>query len=154
MNDVTYTQTLVYSDIGICLQSMYLHWCRATSQSSHVSHEQQHSIILFERKFMHSVNKSLHQAIVVCCRAAFLKQHYRLQSSFRGACAAMGQNKRIGTHSGTFHCDEALGCFLLQQTSKFRDSEITRTRDPSVLQELDVVIDVGGVYDPCTLFEM
>ena len=66
----------------------------------------------------------------------------------------MGQNKRIGTHSGTFHCDEALGCFLLQQTLKFRDSDIIRTRDPSVLQELDVVIDVGGEYDPCMLFEM
>ena len=27
---------------------------------------------------------------------------------------------RIGTHSGTFHCDEALGCFLLQQLSPER----------------------------------
>ena len=56
--------------------------------------------------------------------------------------------KKIGTHSGTFHCDEALGCFLLQQTSKFAGAEIIRTRDPAVLTELDVVIDVGGVYDP------
>lgn len=103
---------------------------------------------------MHSVSKSLHQAIIVCCRTAVQKQHYRLQSSFRGVCAAMGQNKRIGTHSGTFHCDEALGCFLLQQTSKFRDSDIIRTRDPSVLQELDVVIDVGGEYDPCMSFKI
>jgi uncharacterized UPF0160 family protein len=23
---------------------------------------------------------------------------------------------KIGTHDGTFHCDEALGCFLLQRT--------------------------------------
>jgi len=58
--------------------------------------------------------------------------------------------KKIGTHSGTFHCDEALGCYLLQQTSKYSGAEIIRTRDPAVLAELDVVIDVGGVYDPGT----
>lgn len=58
--------------------------------------------------------------------------------------------KKIGTHSGTFHCDEALGCFLLQQTAKFTGAEVVRTRDPAVLAELDVVIDVGGVYDPET----
>ncbi len=51
---------------------------------------------------------------------------------------------RIGTHSGTFHCDEALGCWMLRQTAKFRDAEIVRTRDPEVLKDLDVVIDVGG----------
>lgn len=56
----------------------------------------------------------------------------------------------IGTHSGTFHCDEALGCFLLQQTSQFAGAEIVRTRDPEVLKDLDIIIDVGGVYDPET----
>lgn len=60
--------------------------------------------------------------------------------------AKMG--KTIGTHSGTFHCDEALGCYLLQQTAKFKGADIVRTRDPEVLKDLDVVIDVGGVYDP------
>lgn len=55
---------------------------------------------------------------------------------------------RIGTHSGSFHCDEALGCFLLRQTKVYKDAEIVRTRDESVLSELDIVIDVGGIYDP------
>ena len=55
---------------------------------------------------------------------------------------------RIGTHSGSFHCDEALGCFLLQRTAKFGGAEVVRSRDPEVLKDLDVVIDVGGVYDP------
>ena len=55
---------------------------------------------------------------------------------------------RIGTHSGSFHCDEALGCFLLRQTDSYREAEIVRTRDESVLSELDIVIDVGGNYDP------
>ena len=55
---------------------------------------------------------------------------------------------RIGTHSGTFHCDEALGCFLLKQTGPFKDADVVRTRDPKVLQELDIVIDVGATYHP------
>mmetsp|Transcript_6243 Transcript_6243/g.13100 ORF Transcript_6243/g.13100 Transcript_6243/m.13100 type:complete len:386 (+) Transcript_6243:74-1231(+) len=55
--------------------------------------------------------------------------------------------KTIGTHSGTFHCDEALGCFLLRRTAQFRDSPVTRTRDEAKLAQLDCVIDVGGVYD-------
>ena len=55
---------------------------------------------------------------------------------------------KIGTHSGSFHCDEALGCFLLRQTDEYRDADIVRTRDESILSGLDVVLDVGGKYDP------
>ncbi len=51
---------------------------------------------------------------------------------------------KIGTHSGTFHCDEALGCYMLRRTAKFADAEIVRSRDPETLKELDVIIDVGG----------
>ncbi|CAI5532601.1 unnamed protein product [Closterium sp. Naga37s-1] len=40
--------------------------------------------------------------------------------------------KRIGTHNGTFHCDEAMGCFLLRRTLKFRDADVVRTRDEKV----------------------
>ncbi len=62
------------------------------------------------------------------------------------ATAGNGLNKRkmvqIGTHSGTFHCDEALGCYMLKQTPKYRDAAIVRTRDPAVLNTLDVIIDV------------
>lgn len=54
----------------------------------------------------------------------------------------------VGTHSGTFHCDEALGCWLLKQTDEFKDAAVVRTRDQSVLNTLDVIIDVGGEYDP------
>ena len=57
----------------------------------------------------------------------------------------------IGTHSGSFHCDEALGCYLLHQTAKWAGATVVRTRDPERLKGLDVVIDVGGVYDPGAL---
>ncbi|GMY30625.1 UPF0160 protein-like [Fagus crenata] len=56
--------------------------------------------------------------------------------------------KRVGTHNGSFHCDEALGCFMIRLTDKFSNAEIVRSRDPQVLEGLDAVLDVGGVYDP------
>jgi len=55
--------------------------------------------------------------------------------------------KVIGTHSGTFQADEAMGCFLLRQLPEYRLSKIVRSRDPKVLETCDIVIDVGGVYD-------
>ncbi|KAF9615638.1 hypothetical protein IFM89_025413 [Coptis chinensis] len=58
--------------------------------------------------------------------------------------------KRVGTHNGSFHCDEALGCFMIRLTHKFLGADIVRTRDPKVLETLDAVLDVGGVYDPTT----
>ncbi|XP_067170281.1 MYG1 exonuclease [Apteryx mantelli] len=55
---------------------------------------------------------------------------------------------RIGTHDGTFHCDEALACYLLRLLPRYRDAEVVRTRDPQRLAQCDVVVDVGGEYDP------
>jgi len=55
--------------------------------------------------------------------------------------------KIIGTHNGTFHCDEALAVFLLKQTNTYRDSDLKRTRDPAVLDTCDIVVDVGATYD-------
>ncbi|KAG8977171.1 hypothetical protein FRC05_002170 [Tulasnella sp. 425] len=57
-------------------------------------------------------------------------------------------SKMIGTHNGTFHCDEALAVFLLRQTGTYRDADLTRTRDPKLLDTCDIVVDVGAVYDP------
>uniref|UniRef100_A0A023GN45 Putative secreted protein n=1 Tax=Amblyomma triste TaxID=251400 RepID=A0A023GN45_AMBTT len=56
--------------------------------------------------------------------------------------------KTIGTHNGTFHCDEALACFLLKQLAEYKDATVVRSRDPAVLDTCDVVVDVGGVFDP------
>jgi uncharacterized UPF0160 family protein len=55
--------------------------------------------------------------------------------------------KKIGTHSGSFHADEAFAVFLLRQTKLFKDSPVIRTRDPEILKTLDIVVDVGGEYD-------
>lgn len=63
------------------------------------------------------------------------------------ASKKMKSSKVIGTHSGSFHADEALAVFLLRQTKDYRDAEVVRTRDPAKLDALDIVVDVGGVYD-------
>ncbi|KAG9120216.1 hypothetical protein FRC07_004373 [Ceratobasidium sp. 392] len=59
-----------------------------------------------------------------------------------------GPSRVIGTHNGTFHCDEALAVFLLRQTQEYSDASVTRTRDPKILDTCDIVVDVGAVYDP------
>lgn len=53
----------------------------------------------------------------------------------------------IGTHSGTFHCDEALACGMLKLLPQYKDATIVRTRDGSILDKCAIVVDVGGVYD-------
>lgn len=55
----------------------------------------------------------------------------------------------IVTHDGTFHCDEALACYMLREhVSLFRGGNILRTRDPAKIRLGDVVVDVGGEYNP------
>ena len=74
--------------------------------------------------------------------------------------------KLIGTHNGTFHCDEALAVFLLRKTKAYNGAgdmiiglfrrfthttltltELVRSRNPSILEKCDIVVDVGAVYD-------
>ncbi|XP_018597728.1 MYG1 exonuclease [Scleropages formosus] len=55
---------------------------------------------------------------------------------------------QIGTHNGTFHCDEVLACFLLRQLPEYKDADIVRTRDPALLEQCDIVVDVSGEFDP------
>ncbi|KAJ3088122.1 hypothetical protein HK102_009506 [Quaeritorhiza haematococci] len=61
---------------------------------------------------------------------------------------AFPKQKVIGTHSGSFHADEALAIYMLRQLPEFKDAEIVRTRDPEVLAKADMVVDVGGEYAP------
>lgn len=57
----------------------------------------------------------------------------------------------IGTHNGTFHCDEALACALLRMLPQFAQARVVRTRDPAVLADCTLVADVGGTYNADTL---
>lgn len=49
--------------------------------------------------------------------------------------------KRIGTHDGKFHADEVMATAILNQIF---ETELIRTRDKKILDELDIVYDVNG----------
>lgn len=68
----------------------------------------------------------------------------------RLAMSAPARFAKIGTHNGNFHCDESLACAMLQMLPEGRDATIVRTRDPAELEQCDIVVDVGGVFDPAT----
>jgi uncharacterized UPF0160 family protein len=55
--------------------------------------------------------------------------------------------KLIGTHSGSFHCDEALAIAMLKRLPEWADASVVRTRDEATLAQCDLVVDVGSVYD-------
>jgi len=55
---------------------------------------------------------------------------------------------KIGTHSGHFHADEALACFMLKNLAEYAEAEIVRSRDNAVLDTCDIVVDVGARFEP------
>ena len=57
----------------------------------------------------------------------------------------------VATHSGPFHADDVYACALIKrymQTPGGEKIKFVRTRDQSVIDTADVVVDVGGIYDP------
>ena len=55
---------------------------------------------------------------------------------------------KIGTHNGHFNCDEVLACAMLKHLPDYKDAEIVRTRDLELLDQCDIVVDVGAIFDP------
>lgn len=49
--------------------------------------------------------------------------------------------KKVGTHHGRFHADEVMATAILREIF---DVEVVRTRNPEMLNELEIVYDVGG----------
>lgn len=56
--------------------------------------------------------------------------------------------RKIGTHDGSFHADEVFGCAALKIC--YPKAQIIRSREPQVLEDCDIVLDVGSVYDHLT----
>jgi uncharacterized UPF0160 family protein len=54
----------------------------------------------------------------------------------------------IATHNGNFHADDVFSIAALKNV--FPSFNLVRTRDLEVIGKADVVIDVGGIYDPET----
>ena len=62
-----------------------------------------------------------------------------------------GGSKVIGTHDGSFHCDEALAISMLKVLPEFKESTVVRTRKPDILGQCHIVVDVGAEYNAETL---
>lgn len=60
---------------------------------------------------------------------------------------ADSKKKTMAVHSGTFQADEAMGAWMLRQLPAYRHAKLVRSRDLKVLEPIDIVLDVGGVYD-------
>ncbi len=54
----------------------------------------------------------------------------------------------IATHNGNFHADDVFSIAALKNV--FPTFNLVRTRDLEVIGQADIVIDVGGIYDPET----
>jgi len=61
----------------------------------------------------------------------------------------MEKNKKLVTHSGSFHTDDIFATVVLSMVLEKANQkfEIIRSRDPEVIESADYVYDVGGVYD-------
>lgn len=57
-------------------------------------------------------------------------------------------NLTIATHNGNFHADDVFSIAALKNI--FSSFDLIRTRDLDVIAKADIVIDVGGEYDPET----
>ena len=53
----------------------------------------------------------------------------------------------ICTHSGSFHCDEALAIGLLKLMPEWKDAPIVRTRKTEIHDACKIVVDVGSTHD-------
>lgn len=52
----------------------------------------------------------------------------------------------VSTHDGRFHADEIFAIAVLNLV--FPDLEVVRSRDETVYNDADIVVDVGHLYDP------
>ena len=56
----------------------------------------------------------------------------------------------VATHSGPFHADDVMAWALIR-TFYDANAELVRTRDADKIDAADIVVDVGGIFDPSIL---
>jgi len=55
-------------------------------------------------------------------------------------------HKTIATHNGIYHADDVFAVATLRLL--FPGSKVIRTREEALLKEADIIVDVGGMYEP------
>jgi uncharacterized UPF0160 family protein len=94
----------------------------------------------------HPVKKAKIETMVGATRMSVVFDAIKQTRVFSGPITVTSQ-KLLGTHDGTFHCDEALALSFLKILPEYRNSEILRTRNPELLAQCHMVVDVGAVFD-------
>lgn len=56
--------------------------------------------------------------------------------------------QKVVTHNGGFHADDVFAVATLQLHFGVENVEVVRTRDEAIITSGDIVVDVGGKYDP------
>lgn len=69
---------------------------------------------------------------------------------FLKAKSNASSSKIVAAHSGSFHADDVLSCTMAKYIEQFRGFWIVRSRNMKILKEADMVVDVGGIFDPET----
>ncbi|XP_039957336.1 MYG1 protein [Bactrocera tryoni] len=73
---------------------------------------------------------------------------FRMSSDCKSPKRPRNEVPVIGTHSGTFHCDEVLACFMLKQLPEYKNASIFRSRDEQLLRDkCDIIVDVGAEFN-------
>ncbi len=57
------------------------------------------------------------------------------------------ETKTIVTHNGLFHADETFGTAFLSLLLGSEKVRVVRSRNPAQIEQADVALDVGGIYD-------
>lgn len=72
----------------------------------------------------------------------FAKNGFTVSANFIG----MEDAVRVATHNGLFHGDDVVAIAILAMIFGNR-MEVVRTRDPEILAQAEILVDVGGAYD-------
>ena len=74
-------------------------------------------------------------------------QHACANSAVMSSASPEIYQNAICTHSGSFHCDEALAIGLLKLMPEWKDAPIVRTRKTEIHDACKIVVDVGSTHD-------
>ncbi|XP_067642521.1 MYG1 protein [Eurosta solidaginis] len=113
------------------------------------------SAVHFTCRFFYSAATRFQYTVPQLCLQKSTSHFHIRMSSRNETTVTANEAKRlrsdppvIGTHSGTFHCDEVLACFMLKQLPEYKNASIFRSRDDKLLHEkCDIIVDVGAEFN-------
>lgn len=80
--------------------------------------------------------------------------HRHMSSRPKRLCTENMSGKKIGTHNGTFHCDEVLACFFLRQLPEYKvgSARIFGSNGEMICTNLLTELLLSGGQNQCFCF--